>query len=127
VTETVYASGNGGGDAGGSASPSATKTALDVNWETNVNVYGNHIGLIIQFDCPPRGIPQRIVGDKVYAGSSSVCTAGVHDGRISLSKGGRLIVQIREGADSYPATRRNGITSQESSGFPFSFEFLPPR
>jgi hypothetical protein len=125
VTETVDPNGNGSG--GGSAVPTAAKTALDVNWETNARDYSNDIGLIVQFDCPPRGIPQRIWGDGVYSGLSSICTAGVHDKRISLNKGGRLLVQIREGADSYPATRKNGITSEESNGYYFSFEFLPPR
>jgi hypothetical protein len=115
---------NGGGDGG---APSPTKTALDVNWETTASDYESDIGITVQFDCPPRGIPQDIWGDGVYTGDSSVCTAGVHDGRITLKKGGRLIVEIREGAPSYPATRRNGITSQEFDEYRYSFEFLPAR
>jgi LCCL domain len=125
VTETV-APNDGGNPGSGPDSPAVDKVALDVNWKTNAGAYKNKIGLVVQFDCPPRGIPQGIAGDRIYFGESSVCTAGVHDGRISLDKGGRLIIEIREGASSYPGTRRNGITSKDAGPYFYSFEFLPP-
>jgi LCCL domain len=126
VTETVDT--NGGGDEVGSTSPVDAETALDVTWKTDIREWGDDIGHKVLFDCPPRGIPQDIWGDRLYYGNSSVCTAAVHDGRISLPKGGRVTVEVREGSSSYPGTRRNGITSEKRTGFPTSsFEFLPPR
>ena len=70
-----------------------------------------------------------IWGDGLYHDASSVCTAGVHDGRITIAKGGRVTVLIREGALNYPAVRKNGVTSLESIGQRAiaSFEFLPVR
>ena len=127
VTETVDPGGTGGNpDSGAASYPSVSQTALDVDWENKFGEYQDK-GLVIQFDCPPRGIIQPIYGDRLYDVYSSVCTAGVHDGRITVAKGGRLIVQVRESAYNYPVVRSNGITSQEhNSGGP-SFEFLPPR
>jgi hypothetical protein len=122
VTETV-SEGGGGGD---ETTPSDIETALDVNWETDIGEWDSDLGHKVLFDCPPRGIPQDIWGDRLYAGISSVCTAAVHDGRITLAKGGRVTAEVREGASSYPGTRKNGITSEKRSGYTTSsFEFLP--
>ena len=127
ITETVAPSGQDGEGTSSGSQPSAAETPLDVNWTTTLGKYRGRIGLAVLFDCPPRGLPQTIWGDRVYTGDSSVCTAAVHDGRINLDEGGRVTVVVREGATEYKASRRNGITSQEYGRYGSSFEFLPPR
>jgi hypothetical protein len=128
VTETISSDGGGGDDSTpGSNEPSPSKTALDVSWATDASEFANDPGSTVLFNCPPRGVVREISGDRLYHYQSSVCTAGVHDGRITVRKGGRLIVLIREGALKYPSARRNGITSQEHGTGDASFEFLPAR
>jgi hypothetical protein len=111
--------------------PTADETALDTNWNTTADEYFRETGKVIVFDCPSAGIPQDIWGGPYYSYDSSVCTAAVHNGRITLKKGGRVTIQIREGLKEYKASRSNGITSQEwpESGTrqECSFEFLPRR
>jgi hypothetical protein len=111
--------------------PTAYETALDTNWNTTADEYFRETGKVVVFDCPSAGIPQDIWGGPYYSYDSSVCTAAVHNGRITLKKGGRVTIQIREGLKEYKASRSNGITSQEwpESGTrqECSFEFLPRR
>jgi hypothetical protein len=112
--------------------PAADKTASDVTWETTLQPimddYGDRIGLTVRFECPPRGIPQWIAGDGLYAEDSSICTAAVYDGRISLSDGGAAVIKVREGASSYEGGKQNGIDSDKwDAGRERSFEFVPPR
>jgi hypothetical protein len=111
--------------------PTADETALDTNWNTTADEYFRETGKVVVFDCPSAGIPQEIWGGPYYSYDSSVCTAAVHNGRITLKKGGRVTIQIREGLKEYKASRSNGITSQEwpESGTrqECSFEFLPRR
>jgi hypothetical protein len=131
VTETI--SGDGGGTGGssdsepGSGQPSASKTALDVTWESHAGPYNDDIGLTVRYDCPSGGIPQVIYGDGLYTYDSSVCTAGVHDGRITLKGGGKVVIRIREEAPNFRASKRNGITSREWDSRYDSYEFLPRR
>lgn len=122
VTVTVDASGE---TTGPTEVPTPSETALDTNWTTTAGAYLKKYGLVVAFDCPEAGIIQRIYGGPVYHYNSSVCTAAVQDGRIDVEKGGRVIVQIREGKKEYPISRRNGITSERAGTASTSFEFLP--
>jgi LCCL domain len=125
-TVTVDPSGNSAPPA-----PTADETALDTTWNTTADEYYGETGKTVVFDCPSAGIPQDIWGGPYYSYDSSVCTAAVHNGRITLKKGGQVTIQIREGLKEYKASRSNGITSQEwpESGTrsECSFEFLPRR
>jgi hypothetical protein len=130
VTETVNSTATKRPSAGPTKLPAADKTADDVTWETTLQDYnyGDRIGLTARFDCPPRGVPQWIAGDGLYAEDSSICTAAVYDGRISLSEGGAAVIKVREGASSYEGGKQNGIESDQwDAGRDTSFEFVPPR
>jgi hypothetical protein len=128
VTVTKTVGPNGDTTAATEPEPSASEVALDVNWNSDSSDYWEKIGTTVQFDCPPRGVPQSVYGDILYADNSSVCTAAVHDGRITLAKGGKVVLQIREGTNSYKGARRNGITSEAlTNDANSSFEFLPVR
>ncbi len=60
-------------------------------------------------------------GTDVYTDDSSVCTAGVHAGKISLAEGGTVVIEMRAGEDAYTGSERNGVTTTDYAGWPGSF------
>lgn len=97
----------------------------ETNWTTNAQTYTGHIGQVVAFRCPPRGIAQRIWGTDLYTSDSSVCTAAVHAGRITLADGGDVKIQMREGAQRYEGTKRNSIVSNDyGTYYANSYEFV---
>ncbi|HUH17141.1 MAG TPA: LCCL domain-containing protein [Methylomirabilota bacterium] len=85
----------------------ATTPAVDP-WRATAAGRGEP-GQQITYDCPPGGAPHTVWGSEVYTDDSSVCTAGVHAGLITLEEGGSVTIEIRPGQDSYEASERNGI------------------
>jgi hypothetical protein len=110
-------------DLGSQVSGLAQSTASDVGWTTDAKPYESQVGLRIRYDCPPGGKVDSIYGTDVYTTDSSVCTAAVHAGRISLAGGGPVVIEIREGQNSYPRSERNGITSSGWGRYDASFRF----
>jgi hypothetical protein len=55
--------------------------------------------------------PSPVMGTDVYAWDSSICTAAVHAGAITLANGGTVTIEMRPGNDRYTGSVRNGITS----------------
>ena len=51
-----------------------------------------------------------IHGTDVYPSNAPVCAAARHAGRIDAG-GGTVTVQLNPGADEYPGSTRNGVTS----------------
>ncbi len=47
------------------------------------------------------------------ADDSSICTAAVHRGDITLASGGTVTYEIAPGQDSYEGTEQNGIISRD--------------
>lgn len=107
-----------------SSTESTSAGAVAINWGTNANDYRNELGKKIHYICPPGGIPQAIWGTDSYTSGSSICTAAVHAGLITLGRGGRVTIRIREGLNDYVASTRHGITSRRYSSWPSSFEFV---
>jgi hypothetical protein len=62
-------------------------------------------------------------GTDVYTDDSSVCTAAVHAGLITLAGGGTVTAEIRPGQSSYKGSTRNGITSSPYASWLGSFIF----
>ena len=96
------------------AATSTTDGAVDP-WQANAVEHRTHNGLEFEYDCPPGGEPDTIWGTDIYTDDSSVCTAGVHVGVITLDAGGTVTIEIRPGEDEYLSSERNGI---ESSPYP---------
>ena len=65
-----------------------------------------------------------IWGTDTYTDDSSVCTAAVHSGAISLAAGGTVTIEIRPGLDAYRSSTRNGITSVPYGSWHGSFVFV---
>ena len=68
-------------------------------------------GQEFDFDCPAGGEVRNVWGTDIYTDDSSVCTAGVHAGAITLEDGGTVTIEIRAGEDEYEDSERNGIES----------------
>ena len=66
-------------------------------------------------------------GDGTYTDDSSVCTAGVHAGTISLAAGGTVTIQMVAGLSSYTSAARNGITSRPYGAWGGAFQIASGR
>src|SRR4051794_2944158 len=80
-------------------------------WSANATAFRGQDGQQKVFDCPAYGTVRGLYGTDVYTDDSSVCTAAVHVGLISLGGGGTVTIEIRPGAASYTGTKRNRMTS----------------
>jgi len=80
-------------------------------WELTATRFRTFLGAQFAYGCPANGKPGSVWGTDVYTDDSSVCTAGVHAGRITVAKGGTVTIEMRSGQDSYTGSTRNGITS----------------
>ncbi|MFO0677076.1 MAG: LCCL domain-containing protein [Polyangiaceae bacterium] len=63
------------------------------------------------YECPPGGSANEIWGSSIFSDDSSICTAAVHDGKITFANGGRIVVEMRPGERIYRSVTRNGVTS----------------
>lgn len=102
----------------------ADSVATNVTWYSHATQFRDKDNLRVAYDCPENGTPATVWGTDVYTDDSSVCTAGVHAGKITLAKGGRVIIEIRPGEDSYDSLTRNGVTSRTWPQWLGSFVFL---
>ena len=115
------------------ATPSAAPTTAPssgtvqpggTDWGDTTGGTGGEVGERFLFQCPPGGSDLSIWGTDVYTADSSVCTAAVHAGLITLAAGGAVTIEIRPGQDSYVGSTRNGITSNEYGSWGSSFAFV---
>ena len=94
---------------------------VSASWEQNPATYRGQIGARYAYVCSPNGATGSVWGTDAYSDDSSVCTAGVHAGAITLSQGGRVVIEIQGGRSSYVGSTRHGITSYEWGSWPGSF------
>lgn len=108
----------------GNTLPASSVTAPGVTWSTGASGYQGRIGVVIRYDCPPNGAAGSIWGTDLYTDDTSVCTAGVHVGRIDLRGGGSVIIEIVQGQSQYVGSRRNGVLSADYGSWGGSFRVL---
>jgi hypothetical protein len=96
----------------------------EVNWQTMASSYPGPTGTEIPLTCPGEGVPSPIWGTGIYTDDSSICTAAVHAGYLTLD-GGNVIIRILDGLSSYEGSDANGITSGSWGAWDRSFEFVP--
>lgn len=77
----------------------------------------------VTVECPPNGTIQTIYGTDQYTDDSSICTAAVHAGLITLKGGGQVAVESTPEQAAFPASVRNGIGSREYGSWPNGFRF----
>lgn len=92
-----------------------------IEWTTAGSGFNQEPGRTYKFFCPPGGMSAMIWGVDIYTADSSICTAAVHAGVITLETGGPVTVEFRPGRSVYGSTTRNGITSKNFGEYPHSF------
>lgn len=121
-------------DAGGTTAPDTSgegqegtgapdEEAPDVEWDLNAAQYRGEDGTRIAFLCPPDGEIGSVWGTETYTDDSSVCSAAVHAGVINPVEGGRVVIEIAPGEETYEGTEANGVTSQDYGSWDGSFTF----
>jgi len=115
LTDTAHCGGCSMPCAAGESCAAGVCGATAATWSTNATAYScataGVIGSRHTYACPPGGSAGSIWGTDTYTHDSSVCTAGVHVGRITLAGGGLVTIEMAAGLASYAASTRNGITS----------------
>lgn len=92
-----------------------------IDWSTTPSGFKGEDGQIYTFRCPEEGTENIIWGSDIYTMDSSICTAAVHTGRITLAGGGIVTIEFRPGRSIYGSTLRNGIKSRTYGEYPRSF------
>ena len=104
--------------------PAADETPTGTDWGSNAIAYRGRLTLHVLYNCPANGTGGTVWGTDVYTDDSSVCTAGVHAGRITVRGGGPVVIEIRAGQVSYQPSTRNGITTTDYGNWSGSFVVL---
>jgi hypothetical protein len=118
---TDDADGEPGGD---TTAPAGTEDP----WAATAAAHRGSDGKTFPYDCPAGGTEHTIWGTETYTDDSSVCTAAVHVGLISLDQGGAVEIEIAPSLAQYPASSANGIVSVDYGPWDGSFTFpeAPP-
>lgn len=94
-------------------------------WSTNARAQRGQNGQSVTVQCTPGGTLGNVWGTDVYTDDSSICSAAVHAGRITLAQGGAVTAFIHPGRSRYAGTARNGVTTRDFAVYPGSFAFTP--
>jgi len=113
-TTTTEAPEEAGGDAGaGGRDP----------WARNASELRDRVGERFDIECPPGGRLGTVWGSNTYTDDSSICTAAVHVGLITVEEGGEVTIEIAEGAEEYVGSEHHGVTTQDYGPYAGSFTF----
>lgn len=99
----------------------SSSSPLIVSWRYTPAALSAYQGSLFTFICPAHGSPGSLWGTGTYTNDSSLCTAAVHSGKITLKRGGQVRVRIAAGLSSYTGSRRNGVTSNSYGPWSGSF------
>jgi len=92
-------------------------------WSTTINELKDQAGERFSFNCPAGGAPGSVWGNNPYTSDTSICTAAVHAGLITLVSGGAVVLEVAAGRSSYGGNHRNGVTSRSYGSWGSSFFF----
>jgi hypothetical protein len=93
----------------------ADDAAIRDAWALTAADHRSEDGEQFTYQCPAAAAIYfySVWGTDIYTDDSSVCTAGVHAGVITVEGGGDVVIEIRPGEDSYMATTANGVASAD--------------
>ncbi len=94
-----------------------------LGWAATAEILRPRAGESLTLHCPPGGEPAGVWGTEIYTDDSSICTAAVHAGKITLGEGGLVTLRIRHGRDAYQGSQRNGVRSEDNGRWKGSFSF----
>jgi hypothetical protein len=97
-----------------------------IAWSTAAVTFKGETGTTYTFACPENGTRGVVWGSDVYTADSSICTAAVHAGVITLEDGGEVTMEFRPGRQTYGSTERHGITSISFGEYGRSFVVRRP-
>ena len=107
------------------SSTSASNAAPPGTWDVQANGLHGKVGDRFTLSFPPGGVLSgRLWGTDVYTDDSSIATAAVHAGLISVQSGGTVTIEIRPGQSAYQGSVRNGVTSSSYGSWGASFVFV---
>lgn len=96
-------------------------------WTTNATDHdcatAGVVGSRFTYNCAPGGTPGSVWGTDLYTHDSSICTAAVHVGRITVAAGGLVTIQMADGLSSYTGSARNGVTTSSYGPWSCSYRF----
>jgi hypothetical protein len=98
-----------------------TDEVIPILWSTSATQVKQDVGAVYRFECPKSGTAAAIWGSDIYTTDSSICTAAVHTGKITLADGGEVTIEMRPGRSINGSTTRHGITSSTYGQYPNSF------
>lgn len=100
------------------------EVAATIDWGRNAAYYADRDATEFTVECEADGTPGSIWGTGIYTDDSSICTAAVHDGLITVEDGGEVTFRLVPGQESYAGSTANGIESSGYGSFRGSFEFV---
>jgi len=87
-----------------------------IDWRTSpldLNLRGMN-GKSYLFRCPAgKPLPGSVTGSGPYTDASSICAAAAHAGALDAQRGGKVMIRILPGRNSYSGAIRNFIQSME--------------
>jgi len=95
-----------------------------INWNSNLGDRRGQLGQEFSYRCLHKGTVGYAEGTDIYTDRSSICTAAVHHGIISILKGGTFTIRIEPGQSSYRGTTKNRITTSSTGSWYGSFIFI---
>jgi hypothetical protein len=98
----------------------------DPSWLAAAQLHRGSTAVVFKYECSPNGTAGPLWGTDVYTDDSSVCTAGVHKGVITLEAGGTVRIVMRPGLDVYISSTRNGVKSDAWDHWDGSYAFVEP-
>lgn len=113
----------GGGEEATANADLPADTIVAAEWSLDAAEYRDRVGTRVAYDCPAGGEAGNLWGTGPFTDDSSVCTAGVFAGLITYADGGRVVIEIEEGQESYPEGEANGATAASWPSWPGSFDF----
>lgn len=93
------------------------------SWNRNLADQRGKDGTKVTVVCSADGQAGSVWGSGPYTDDSSVCTAAVHAGLITLAEGGTVNVEVAAGESSYTGSAAHGVTSSDYGAFDGSFTF----
>lgn len=99
------------------------ETAPESSWSLNAAQYRGRDGTRVAYVCPPGGPLGSLWGTGPFTDDSSVCTAAVFAGLITMEQGGTVVIEIAPGRPSYGGATANGATANEYGEWGGSFVF----
>ena len=96
----------------------------EISWTQTAQPIYTYLESQFTFFCPSGvGLTRSIWGTDLYTYDSSICTAAVHAGKISVQQGGTVVIRIKPGASGYSGSARNGISSSNYGSWGGSYIF----